>query len=273
MSTQIVYAAHTPSRVLDELNAHATQTRIRLEERCPACDGEIKDTHNDIRCNACEAPVSFFQQRLLRDDADTRVIYIQVNRHEKEIHRLDLCCLSCEERLNAEELCPNTCEIQTFLTIETDDDKFYVKRWLVRYLYKDNRPTTEIPIRKALEHRTMADMSQRSDTIDTTPQKATLRSQHSQPIVSSVPRNPVEPETDGASTEKDVFQTPTRTNKKKDIEGQILALLPQDGTPMRAKEIKKRIDGNHKNMYGAINRLIKKGRIVNPQRGRYARRG
>ena len=140
MSTQIVYAAHTPSRVLDELNAHATQTRIRLEERCPACDGEIKDTHNDVRCDACEAPVSFFQQRLLSDDADTRVIYIQVNRHEKEIHRLDLCCLSCEERLNAEELCPNTCEIQTFLTIETDDDKLYVKRWLSGISIKTTDP-------------------------------------------------------------------------------------------------------------------------------------
>ena len=193
--------------------------------------------------------------------------------HEKEIHRLDLCCLSCEEWLNAEELCPNTCEIQTFLIIEIDADKLYAKRSVVNPLYNEPRPTTDIPIRQTLEHSPIGDTSQESDTIDTTPQKATLRSQPSQPIVSSVSRNPVEPQTDGASTEKDVFQTPTRTNEKKDIEGQILVLLPQDGTPMRAKEIKKRIDGNHKNMYGAINRLIKKGRIVNPQRGRYARRG
>ena len=273
MSTQIVYAAHTPSRVWDELNAHATQTRIRLEARCPACAGELKYTHRDVCCDACDTSVSFFQQRHLSDDADTRVIYIHVNGHEKEIHRLDLCCLSCEERLNAEELCPNICEIQTFLILEIDAGKLYAKRSVVNPLYNEPRPTTEIPIRQTLEHSPIGDTSQESDTIDTTPQKAILPSQPSQPIASSVPRNPVESETDGVSRETDVFQTPTRTNEKKDIEGQILELLPQDGTPMRAAEIKKSIDGNHRNMYGAINRLIEKGRIVNPQRGLYARRG
>ena len=146
MRKQIVREAHTPSRVLDELNKIATQTRIRLEERCPACAGELKHTHSDVHCDACEAAVSFFQQRHLSDDVDTRGIYIQVKGHEKEIHRLNLHCLSCEAGLNAEELCPNTCEIQTLLIIETDDDQLYVKRWFVRYLYKDNRPTTEIPL-------------------------------------------------------------------------------------------------------------------------------
>ena len=273
MSTQIVHQAHTPSRVWDELNAHATQTRIRLEARCPVCAGELKYTDRDVCCDACDASVSFFQHRFLSDDADTRVIYIHVNGHEKEIHRLDLCCLSCEERLNAEELCSDTCEIQTFLILEIDAGKLYAKRSVVNPLYNEPRPTTEIPIRQTLEHSPIRDTSQESDTIDTTPQKTTLRSQPSQPIASSVPRNPVESETDGASTETDVFQTPTPTNEKKDVEGQILELLPQDGTPMRAAEIEKRIDGNHRNMYGAINRLIEKGRIVKSKHGWYARRG
>ena len=273
MSTQIVYAAHTPSRVWDELEKRATHTRIHLDTRCPACAGELKYTHRDVCCDACDTSVSFFQHRRLSDDADTRVIYIHVNGHEKEIHRLDLCCLSCEERLNAEELCPNACEIQTFLILEIDAGKLYAKRSVVNPLYNEPRPTTEIPIRQTLEHSPIRDTSQESDTIDTTPQKAILPSQPSQPIASSVPRNPVESETDGVSRETDVFQTPTRTNEKKDIEGQILALLPKNGTPMRAAEIQKRIHGNQNNMYGAINRLIEKERIVKSKHGWYARRG
>ena len=146
MRKQIVHEAHTSSRVRDELNEYATQTRIHLEAKCPACDGELKNTQSNVRCDACEAPVSFFQQRHLSDDLDIRVIYIQVKGQDKEIHRLNLRCLSCEEGLNVEELCPNTCEIQTFLIIETDADQLYVKRWFVRYLHNDDRPTTEIPI-------------------------------------------------------------------------------------------------------------------------------
>ena len=146
MRKQIVHAAHTPSHVLDKLEKCATETRIRLEARCPACDGELKHTQSDVCCDACDAPVSFFQQRHLRDDLDIRVICLQVKGQKTEIHRLNLYCLSCEDGLNAEELCPNTCEIQTFLIIETDADQLYVKRWFVRYLYNDDRPTTEIPI-------------------------------------------------------------------------------------------------------------------------------
>ena len=269
MQTQIVYEAHTPAYIWDELKARATETRIRLDVRCPACDGEIKDTDSDVHCDTCDAPVSFFQYRYLSEDADTRVIYIEANGHEQEIHRLDLCCLSCEAGLNAEELCPNTCEMQTFLTIETDSDKRYVNRWTVRYLCKDPRPTTEIPIREPIEHRSITDISQESDTLDTTPENVPSRFEHPQPTVSSTLPSPVEPQNVRTSTEKE----PTPTYAKKDIEGQILALLPEDATPMRAAKIKERIDGNHKNMYEAINRLIAKGRIVNSGRGWYARSG
>ena len=38
MSTQIVYGAHTPARVWDALTAHATETRIHLDARCPICE-------------------------------------------------------------------------------------------------------------------------------------------------------------------------------------------------------------------------------------------
>ena len=146
MRKQIVHAAHTPSRVLDELNEIATQTRIRLEVRCPVCAGEIKHTQSDVRCEVCDAPVSFFQHRHHNDALDIRVIYIQVKGQDKEIHRLNLYCLSCEDGLNVEELCSNTCEIQTFLIIETDANQLYIKRWFVRYLHNDDRTTTEIPI-------------------------------------------------------------------------------------------------------------------------------
>ena len=267
MPTQIIYGAHTPAHVWEALKARASETRIHLDALCPACGGEIKETGSDVHCEACEAPVSFFQHRFLSEDADTRAIYIQVNGHEQEIHRLDLCCLSCEAGLNAEELCPNTCEVQTFLIIETDSDKRYVKRWVVRHRYKYPRPTTEIPIRETLEHRPITDISQESDTIDTTTQNATSRFEHPQTTVSSTPPRPVEPQNERTSTEKE----PTPTNKKKDIEGQILEFLPQDGTPMRTLEIEKRIDGNRKNMHEAIKRLTEKGHIVKPKRGWYAR--
>ena len=93
MRKHIVHAAHTPPRIWDELDAYATQMRIRLEAKCPACDGELKHTHSDVCCDACDAPVSFCQQRHLSDDLDIRLIYIQVKGHEKEIHRLNLYCL------------------------------------------------------------------------------------------------------------------------------------------------------------------------------------
>ena len=93
MRKHIVHAAHTPSHVLDKLEKCATETRIRLEAKCPACDGELKHTQTHVRCDACDAPVSFCQQRHLSDDLDIRLIYIQVKGHEKEIHRLNLYCL------------------------------------------------------------------------------------------------------------------------------------------------------------------------------------
>ena len=269
MSAQIVHEAHTPDYICDELEARATETRIRLDVRCPACDGEIKGTDSDVYCESCEAQVSFFQHRFLSEAADTRVIYIKANGHEQEIHRLDLCCLSCEAGLNAEELCPNTCEMQTFLTIETDSAKRYVKRWAVRHRYKYPRPTTEIPIREPIEHRPITDISQENDTINTTTQNATPRFEHPQPTISSTPPSPIKPQNDRTATEKE----PTPTNAKKDIEGQILALLPEDGTPMRAAEMLKRIHGNRKNMYEAFKRLIEKRRIVKSGRGWYARSG
>ena len=38
MRKHIVHAAHTPSHVLDKLEKCATETRIRLEAKCPACE-------------------------------------------------------------------------------------------------------------------------------------------------------------------------------------------------------------------------------------------
>ena len=200
------------------------------------------------------------------------MIYIEVNGHEQEIHRLDLCCLSCEAGLNAEELCPNTCEMQTFLTIETDSDKRYVKRWVVRYLYKDPRPTTEIPIRvDPLEHRPTTDMSQESATIDTTTQNATSRFEHRQPTVSSPSPSPVEPQNDRTSTEK----KPTPTNKKKDIEGQILAVFTPRRLPRCAPcgDRKEELMATTKTCMKPSNGLSKRDSIVKSGRGWYARSG
>ena len=78
-------------------------------------------------------------------------------------------------------------------------------------------------------------------------------------------------ETTPAAPVGSTTDTPPKKNAPKDIEGQILALLPKDGTAMRPKEILANINGNRKNMYEALKRLEKDGHIKNVERGWYAR--
>ena len=54
MQTQIVYGAHTPAYIWDALKARATETRIRLDARCPDCGGEIKETDSDFHCDSLQ---------------------------------------------------------------------------------------------------------------------------------------------------------------------------------------------------------------------------
>lgn len=64
---------------------------------------------------------------------------------------------------------------------------------------------------------------------------------------------------------------PRPPNGHKDIEGQILALLPENGKAMQRQEIQSYIDGNRKNTDAALKRLIKKELVVKPKHGWYAK--
>ena len=243
---KIVHEAHTTQDVLEALQQAITETRIPLDARCPACAGELSviaalnDRHTDVRCLNCQQSVFFFQSC---DEKNTqkRRIYIRCNTAQRDVLDIDLRCLSCEQKIDAEALCQNRCEIQTFLVLEAEENHLYVQRDFVRYLYRDPRPVTEIPICEPLRDR---DTQSRRDI--------------------PVP-------TDASQTPHAPVEQPN-TNTKKDIEAQILTFLPQDGTPMRLKVILANTDGNRKNTDGALQRLIKKKKVKKVNHGWYARR-
>ena len=239
--SKIVHEAHTPKDVLEALAEAVAETRIPLDARCPACAGEVSftDRHTDLRCLDCQQPVFFFQHFDAEEDTQKRQIYMRCTAAEREILQIHLRCLSCEQEIDAEELCKNRCEIQTFLVLEAEENQLYVQRDFVRYLYRDPRPVTEIPVCEPLRDR---DTQSRRDIPVPTD-------------ASQTPHAPVEP-----------------PNTKKDIEAQILTFLPQDGTPMRFKVILSNIDGNRKNTAGALQRLIKKKKVKKVNHGWYARR-
>ena len=127
---QIVYKGYTPDDVWKQLAQKSHQTGQKITRQCPVCDTSIQ--HTDERfliCPSCNAPVEIFQVRHLTQNADTRIIYISVKGHHKEIRRIELKCLSCERALTTDETCTYTCEIQTYLTLEHQDNGTYIKRW------------------------------------------------------------------------------------------------------------------------------------------------
>lgn len=63
------------------------------------------------------------------------------------------------------------------------------------------------------------------------------------------------------------------SNEKKDIQGQILAILPADGSLMKAKDLLANIGGRRNNKYAAIDRLIDQDLIERVGQGWYRRCG
>ena len=129
MPEQIVFNKHTPQYVWDQLEMRSTETRISFAPQCPICHSLIHHTHRGLRCLGCDVPVSVFQQRYLTPNADERVIFIEVKGDIHEVLKLNLQCLSCEQTIKNDESCVNTCGIQTYLVLESNDSELNIKRW------------------------------------------------------------------------------------------------------------------------------------------------
>ena len=142
MPHQIVFNKFTPDDVWKRLEEKSNQTRIQIDLQCPICEAEVlaNDT-TQLQCLDCDQPVEVFQQRLLSKKADTRRIYAQANRQFVEIASIELQCLSCQDSITEDETCQNQCLIETYLALEVDDGKLYIKRW-VNHI---NVPRSEIP--------------------------------------------------------------------------------------------------------------------------------
>jgi len=119
-SNKIVSQGYMTQRVWEELEQSSRETRIAFEAECPVCAAEIPPTDTQkLRCLRCDAPVAVYQHRHRSRTADTRRIFVEVSGHSREVLRVDLRCLSCEQPLKTNETCENTCEIQTYLVRET----------------------------------------------------------------------------------------------------------------------------------------------------------
>ena len=146
MPEQIIYHGYTTQSDWQDLDQRSRETRHRIQPLCPACNAEIHHTQTTgLRCIGCHAPVEVYQHRELTETADTRIIYAQANGQHRALVTLDLQCLSCERRLQADETCTNTCGIQTYLVSEHDDGELYIRR--AANLPDVPRDTPFIPIR------------------------------------------------------------------------------------------------------------------------------
>ena len=57
------------------------------------------------------------------------MIFIEVKGEIHEVLKLNLQCLSCEQTIKNDESYVNTCGIQTYLVLESNDSELNIKRW------------------------------------------------------------------------------------------------------------------------------------------------
>ena len=145
MAVQIVHRGHTPMYIWDKLRLISTETRIPFTPQCPICQSKIQPTATGLRCVGCQAPTSVFQQPPLIQHPAERVIYVDVKGQIQEVLKLNLQCPSCQEPIHKDETCQNTCGIQTYIVLDSEDTNLYIKRWANHIGTFRNPP--EIPIR------------------------------------------------------------------------------------------------------------------------------
>lgn len=232
---QIIHNGHTPGYLWDALEKRSTQTQRTVTLRCPVCEAKLHLTETtQLHCRTCQAPASLYQHRHLRKRADTRMIYVSVKGHTREVARLKIKCLSCGQTLKADETCDKTCDIQTYLTLDAKDGELSIKRAV--NLFDVPRDTPEIPIRQ----------TDTADNNDTSP----LNQPPTQPnAIDEIPEHP---------------------NAHTDIAGQIVAYLT-DAPNHTAKtgEMIDAFDCTTEGFNKAVKKLIKEGRIRKIKRGTY----
>ena len=144
---QIVYEAHTPGYVWEQLAQKSKETRIRVEIRCPACSGEIQLINNTLlQCRACQTPIEIFQQRNPRTQTEIRFVYMPPTGPQIKRIRIRMQCLSCEKNITKAGDCTFSCGMQTYLIFAHEDGEFYVKRWTNKV--GGPRDLPEIPLRQ-----------------------------------------------------------------------------------------------------------------------------
>lgn len=126
---QIISNGYTRSSDWQELAHRSRETRRKIQPLCPLCSAEIHPTDTTLRCLSCQAPVLVYQHAEVTETADTRIIYAKVsNGRSRAVVTIELKCLSCEQPLQRDETCTNTCPIQTYLVLEHDDGELYIRR-------------------------------------------------------------------------------------------------------------------------------------------------
>ena len=261
---QIIYHRHMPQRVWDALKQRSRETRRKIHLRCPQCHAEIYPTRNaapqgtgfprhsfdttPLRCLSCHAPVEIYQHRELTSNADRRVIYIHVSGQHRALLTLDLQCLSCEQPLQADETCTNTCGIQTYLVLEHDDGKLYIKRLGIRSDALFPREPTEIDTRNFPD---TDSLTTANDTPDNQPVNLPPNQNASQPHAFD-------------------SQIPLPPNAHKDFAGQVVAFLKDapDNTATTAEMITA-IECTPEGFNKARKKLLKHGQIRKVKRGVY----
>ena len=233
---QIIYQGHTPDRVWRALAKRSRDTHRKVVLQCPLCDSEIHPTDTkDQHCQSCSAPVDIYQHREHTETADTRLIYSQANRHRRAVLSLDLRCLSCEQALQRDETCLNTCETQTYLRLELQDGELTITRSV--NFPERKRQGTEIPIRPLPDNA----IATRATDTENLPQ---------------VTRD---------------FQITEHPNAHTDIAGQMLAYLTDaPNHTAETAEMRQAIGCTTEGFNKARKKLLKHGKIRTLARGVYA---
>lgn len=262
---------------------------------CGVCDTVADFLLLKLNSKAIVIEVAHFDVRMYLEEQDaelepeTHIVYCKVGEDTAVLIRKKMRCLSCDKPIrkrilrypkeNEEEdpdietvYCSSDCGVRTYLRAGYDSTGIFIAPYLEAYENPAPDDPLEIPV---IDAPPVA----RPPAIEVSVSPTPTSQSSIEPVRLGNPDrhdggfqngpNDVHDDDDSVS-EKTTTQR--RSNKKIDIEGQILAVLPRDGTRMHNNELLAKIGGTDNNKYAAIKRLKNRGVIVNEPRGWYARR-
>ena len=283
---QLVYDGHV--RDSEPIANRSHRLRTHLDVSCPRCKNEITPIDHDyFICELCDAEASFLVLKLNskpivievdhfvvktyleEQDADlepeTHIVYCQVGEDAAVIIRKKMRCLSCDKPCRKRILkfpkpkgdpdietvyCSSYCRVRTYLRTGFDSTGIFLAPYLDAYESHFGDQPYEDPLEIPV--------------IDTPPV--------ARPPTIDV-RTPT-PTLDSPTQTRQVAETPdpspnAHSNQSIDLEGQILSILPEDRTLIKAQYLLAHIGGRRKSKYAAIRRLINKGLIERTEQGWY----